>query len=81
MATTHKTIYTHTCDFCGAEKPRGELYGFGRVPITEADRTMRNPAITGDPVDVCKACQQRPMTELVEKLDNQPKRDRFGNRA
>lgn len=70
MATSSKTTYTHTCDLCGAEHPRGDLRRFGLVTITE-DRPVssRNPEIQGPPGDVCPACQKRPISELLAILE------------
>ena len=66
MATTSRTIYTHTCDLCGAEKERDELTRLVPIPISEGDGVEYwSTAAVGPPGDVCVACQQRPITELI----------------
>ncbi len=79
MATASKTIYTHTCDFCGAEHPRGELRRLGETTIDESMTRMSKPSLKNDTVDVCAACQEKPISELIAKLDEFPERDSFGN--
>ncbi len=69
MATTSTTTYIHTCDLCGAEHPRGDLRGFGRVEIHDATPGMRRPEIEGPQCDVCPACRQRPIADLLAVLD------------
>ena len=64
MTTTPKTTYTHTCDLCGAEHPRGDLRRLGRLPITEGGLVIRNPDVEAT-VDVCPDCQQKPIAELI----------------
>lgn len=64
-----KITYTHTCDLCGAEHPRTELRRLGLVAICEGDFITRNPKIEGPPGDVCPACQERPIAELVTLLE------------
>jgi hypothetical protein len=72
MATTSRTIYTHTCDLCGAEYPRAELRRFGLVRIgEEASFVSADPTVDGPTVDVCEACQQQPIAEIVTWLADQ----------
>ena len=69
MATTSRTIYTHTCDLCGAEKARDELTRLVPIPISEgASVEYWSTAAMRPPGDVCVACQQRPITELIAFL-------------
>jgi hypothetical protein len=76
MATTRKITYTHTCDLCDTKCPRHELRRFGLVAITGDDLdivgeiTIREPGtqIEGPPVDVCPACRERPISELITLL-------------
>ena len=77
MATTSRTIYTHTCDLCGAEKARDELTRLVPIPISESDGVEYwSTAAVGPPGDVCVSCQQRPITELIALLkDRQAEQD------
>jgi hypothetical protein len=69
VATTCRTIYTHTCDLCGAEKARDELTRLVPIPIAEGDGVEFWGAGTAGPAgDVCVACQQRPIAELITFL-------------
>lgn len=56
MARTSRTIYTHTCDLCGAETPREGL-------------TRVYDGIWGrNAVDVCRKCESRPIAEALAKF-------------
>jgi hypothetical protein len=69
VATTSRTTYTHICDLCGAEKERDELTRLVPIPISEGDGVEYwSTAAVGPPGDVCVACQQRPITELIAFL-------------
>jgi hypothetical protein len=69
LATTSRTIYTHTCDLCGAEKARDELTRLVPIPISESDGVeFWSAGTAGPPGNVCVACQQRPITELITFL-------------
>jgi hypothetical protein len=71
------TTYTHTCDLCGAARPRGELRRFSLVAISEGDIVLRDPMIQGLPCDVCPACRERPIAELLTFLEaRETERDR-----
>jgi hypothetical protein len=63
MATTHETIYTHTCDLCGTEKPEAELaHMFSAAPSF----TQR---VSPKQVDVCADCAAtRPIADAVAFL-------------
>lgn len=70
MATTPKTTYTHTCDFCGVEHQRGELRRFGLFGIAECGGvTIVNPSAEGPLVDACEACRARPIADLADLLE------------
>ncbi len=69
MATTSRTTYTHTCDLCGAEHPRGELHGLGLVGVHDATPGLRPPEIEGPQCDVCPACRERPVADLLAFLE------------
>jgi len=77
VATTSRTIYTHTCDLCGAEKARDELTRLVPIPISEgAGVEYWSTAAVGPPTDVCESCQQRPIIELIAFLkDRQAEQD------
>jgi len=70
MATTSRTTYTYTCDLCGTAHPRHDLRRFGLVTISEGGpASSRNPEIQGPPGDVCPACRERPISELLALLE------------
>jgi len=71
VATTSRTIYTHTCDLCGARKARDELTRLVPIPISEGDGVeFWSTATAGPAGDVCVACQQRPITDLIAFFKN-----------
>jgi hypothetical protein len=56
MARTSRTIYTHTCDLCGAETPREGL-------------TRVYDGIWGrNAVDVCGKCESKPIADVLAKF-------------
>jgi hypothetical protein len=60
MATTSKTIYTHTCDLCGEvrdEDKLAHLYG-------PADRAP----FQGHRVDICADCQGKPISDALAAM-------------
>lgn len=64
MATTSETIYTHTCDLCGAahEKPElTKLYG-----PEHGDRFP--PAAVKPVIDICPDCHSRPVSDVLKFL-------------
>jgi hypothetical protein len=69
MATKSKTTYIHTCDLCGTEHSRRDLRRFGLVAIRDAIQGPRRPEIEGPHCDVCPACQQRPIADLLARLE------------
>jgi hypothetical protein len=69
MATIRKTTQVHTCDLCGAERPREELSRLGLFGIPEEEPRPQNPVIAGASCDVCVDCQKKhTIAELVETL-------------
>jgi hypothetical protein len=56
MATKRTVTETHTCDMCGAERPR------------EALITLSGPASRTTSADVCPECQSRPISEFLAVL-------------
>jgi len=67
ITTPSTTAYV--CDLCKKQVPRDQLHRFGLVQIDEGEITYyRNPEITGPSRDVCQACQQRPIAELITCL-------------
>ena len=82
MATTSRTTYIHTCDLCGAEKARDELTRLVPIPISEGDGVeFWSAAAVGPPGDVCVACQQRPITELIAFLKDRRAEQEQARRA
>lgn len=64
------TTYKHTCDLCDAERPRGELRRFRLVAIGEGDTALWDSMTQGPTCDVCPACRERPITELLTFLED-----------
>ena len=61
-----KATYTHFCDVCDEKKTRGELTRMrvSLLPIEESGfPTSQETA--GAIRDMCTACQQRPVAELI----------------
>jgi hypothetical protein len=82
VATTSRTIYTHTCDLCGAQKARDELTRLVPIPIREGDGVEFWVAATaGPPGDVCVTCQQRPITDLIAFLTDLKAKQEEAHRA
>jgi len=69
VATASSTTYIHTCDLCGSVQLRTDLRRLGLAAIDEGGIVLRNPEIKGPPADVCPACQERPIAELVTLLE------------
>ena len=69
MATTSETIYTHTCDLCGTKRERRGLRRLGLTDVEEGGLILRKPEISsGVTCDVCSACTERPLSEVLDYL-------------
>ena len=66
MAASSKTIDTRTCGLCGVEHPRGERASQARPGLHRGSHLISfGPKVEEPTADVCEACQQRPIVELV----------------
>jgi len=69
MATTRKTVYTHTCDLCGEVQDEEDLrHLYGEVPSRQRGVAF-NRQSARPKADICDECQARPVSEVFAFLD------------
>jgi hypothetical protein len=68
MATKTITTYEHTCDLCGKTTDKAELRSVCKAESPSANGHLQYMNVKAA-ADVCAACQDKPISDLIAALD------------